>query len=43
MKCKLTPQLSSDDWKDFCSRVDFCPAVLTEIKEIYNAHIPQGE
>ena len=32
MKCKLTPQLSSDDWKDFCSRFHFSPADLPYIK-----------
>ena len=36
MKCKLTPQLSSDDWKVFCSRVHFSPADLPYIHGIFD-------
>ena len=43
MKCKLTPQLSSDDWKDFCSRFHFSPADLPYIKAIYTALLPLVE
>ena len=43
MKCKLTPQLSSDDWKDFCSRFHFSPADLSYIKAIYTALLPLVE
>ena len=43
MKCKLTPQLSSDDWKDFCSRFHFSPADFPYIKAIYTALLPLVE
>ena len=43
MKCKLTPQLSSDDWKDFCSRFHFSQADLPYIKAIYTALLPLVE
>ena len=43
MKCKLTPQLSSDDWKDFCDRFHFSPADLPYIKAIYTALLPLVE
>lgn len=40
MKCKLTPRLSSGDWKDFCSRFHFAPADLPRIRAIYTALLP---
>ena len=42
MKCKLTPQLSSDDWKDFCSRFHFSPADLPYIKSDLYRTSPTG-
>ena len=43
MKCKLTPRLSSGDWKDFCSRFHFPPADLPGIQAIYTALLPLVE
>lgn len=43
MKCKLTPRLSSGDWKDFCSRFHFPSADLPYIKSIYTALLPLVE
>ena len=36
-------QLSSDDWKDFCSRFHFSPADLPYIQAIYTALLPLVE
>lgn len=43
MKCKLIPKLSSDDWKDFCSRFHFPSDDLPYIKAIYMALLPLVE
>lgn len=40
MKHKLTPGLSSGDWKDFCSRFHFPPEDLSHIQAIYTALFP---
>ena len=40
MKCKLTPELSSGDWKDFCGRFHFEAASLPHIQAIYTALLP---
>lgn len=40
MKCKLTPRLSSDDWKDFCDRFHFSSSDLPHIQAIYMALFP---
>ena len=40
MKCKLTPELSSGDWKDFCSRFHFASSDLPHIQAIYAALLP---
>lgn len=40
MKCKLTPGLSSGDWKDFCSRFHFPSEDLPHIQAIYTALLP---
>lgn len=40
MKSKLTPQLSPDDWTDFCSRFHFSPTDLPYIQSIYTALLP---
>lgn len=43
MKCKLTPELSSGDWKDFCSRFHFASTDLPHIQAIYTALLPLVE
>ena len=43
MKVKLSPRLSSADWKDFCSRFHFASADLPRIKSIYTALLPLTE
>lgn len=43
MKCKLTPTLSADDWRDFCSRFHFSAADLSHIQAIYAALLPLTE
>lgn len=40
MKCELTPRLSSEDWKEFCSRFHFPSADLPHIQAIYAALLP---
>lgn len=37
MKCKITPELSSKDWKEFCSRFHFDNDKLPLIRAIYTA------
>lgn len=43
MKCKLTPGLSSSDWKEFCSRFHFPSEDLPHIQAIYMALLPLME
>lgn len=43
MKCKLTPGLSSGDWKEFCSRFHFASEDLPHIQAIYEALLPLVE
>ena len=43
MKCKLTPELASGDWKDFCSRFHFASTDLPHIQAIYTALLPLVE
>ena len=40
MKCKITPELSSKDWKEFCSRFHFDNDKLPLIRAIYTAMLP---
>lgn len=43
MKCKLTPRLSSGDWKEFCSRFHFPVEDLPRIQAIYSSLLPLVE
>lgn len=43
MKCKLSPELSSGDWKGFCSRFHFASTDLPHIQAIYTALLPLVE
>lgn len=43
MKCKLTPGLSSGDWKEFCDRFHFSKEDLPHIQAIYTALLPLME
>ena len=40
MKCKITPELSAKDWKEFCSRFHFDNDKLPLIRSIYTAMLP---
>ena len=40
MKYKLTPELSSDDWNEFCSRFHFSTTDLPHVQAIYLALFP---
>ena len=40
MKRKITPELSSKDWKEFCSRFHFDNDKLPLIRAIYTAMLP---
>lgn len=40
MKRKITPELSSKDWKEFCSRFHFDNDKLLLIRAIYTAMLP---
>ena len=40
MKYKLTPELSSDDWNEFCSRFHFSTTDLPRVRAIYLALFP---
>lgn len=43
MKSKLSPRLSSADWKDFCNRFHFSSGRLPHIKAVYRAMLPLVE
>ena len=43
MRCKLTPRLSSGDWKEFCSRFHFSVEDLPRIQAIYTSLLPLVE
>ena len=40
MKRKITPELSSKDWKEFCSRFHFDNDKLPLIRALYTAMLP---